>query len=136
MQAFGKVDSILAGHVVVEQDEANGPLRCFRCLQCFSGGSGGVGQHRLHVPVLQHLAEDASVREVVVHDQHRQFVERIELRRCGPMLIGCDAKLGGEVKCGTTADFAVDPNAAVHHLHKLPRNRQSQAGAAEAPRGR
>ena len=130
-QALGKVETIFAGHVVVEQNQSDGMRGLVGCLQRVSGDCGGVGQHRSHVPVLQHLAQDAAVREVVVHDQHRQVEQRFEFRRFVPMLIVGDFQFGGEVKRRTTTGFAFDPDLAVHHFHELSRDRQAQPRAAE-----
>ena len=40
------------------------------------------------------------------------------------------------MKRGAAARLALEPDAAAHHLHQAPRDRQPQAGAAVAARGR
>ena len=65
----------------VEQYQTKWLARTFALFQQLQGRNAPFGQGRLHLPVVQHVLEQASIGGVVVHHQNRQSVQADRFHR-------------------------------------------------------
>ena len=79
------------GHLVVGEDQVEGPIRGMRLLELTPGGEAVPGEHGLGPGPRQHAVEDAAARLVVVGDEDAQSPEQAQV----------DERLGSErASCG------------------------------------
>ena len=91
-----------------------------------------------HVHMAGHAFEgflqDFARRRIVVHHQHIEPGQLLG-KHLAVTRGGADPQPDGEEERAAHARFAFEPDAAAHHLHKLARDGQAQAGAAVLARG-
>ena len=91
----------------------------------------------LHLPAREHLLEDLPVGGVVVDDEHAQVRRALSARATPPRSAAAAARTRAmKWNVAALARLALDPDPSAHQLDQLRGDRQAQAGAAEAPRGR
>ena len=83
-----------------------------------------------HAPLSQRSLQDAPVGGIVVDHQHVNTLEREVIVALLAGSLVRQLKEAGEMERAALARFALDPDAAAHHLYKRGRNGESQAGAA------
>ena len=79
----------------------------------------------------QLCSNDLAISGAVVCQQHVLGRERL-LLRWRRLSNGVFCKPRRKPKCRSFTRFALDSDLALHHLHQLPRDRQSKSGAAVA----
>src|SRR6185503_11673025 len=91
-----------------------------------------VHQGGFHMPVRQHIVEDAAVHFIVIYYQHGEsncVDERggIGLQHDRVLLLPEGRR---EVESASLADFTVHPDSSTHHLDELGRDSQTQPGSS------
>ena len=136
MDAARESKAVHAGHVGVEQDQgewASGSGRFVEMGERRYTSVNGLGPH---LPAAQHLEENQPVRGVVVHDQHREILQRSRgyaPRRRRRKLR--ESQRCREVECTALPHFALQPDAPAHQSHQFRRDRETESGASELPGG-
>ena len=154
-QVLRQRDAVHVGHVPVDQQQVEGQLaRALRLLaQQRQRLLAAAGQRHPQSPGAEQVVEHRAVGLVIVDHQHRQARQRGRLGRIAQGGIlrrrsGSRPDLGrraGRARCRQadrhreTKDRAqtgpaLDLDGAAHQLDELTRDRQTQAGAAVAPR--
>jgi hypothetical protein len=132
----GQRRAVHLGHPVVEEGEREGRVAVARLAHRRERGVAPVDHGGTHPEAAQALLEDAPIRRVVVHDEHRhprQVRERV--RDGGDARV--EAYLAGQVEVDgrAPARLALDRQLPLHHRHELGRDREPEARAPEATRG-
>ena len=118
-------------HHQIRQHQAKGVRCSFEFFECHKTV---LGQFDAHLPTIQHFFEDLAIDRVVVNDEYFHAPQQNRLAALGhrstQTIAGC------KVERAAHPLFAFDPDAALHHLDQLLRNRQPEPRTAKAPRGR
>ena len=134
----GHLEAVHVRHLVVEQDQGEGPSALVRDLHRLESRRSAVGRRGPHPPVGEDVLENAAVRRVVVDDEHRHPLEvaRLARERLGGER-GRHLKGNGEVETASLAGLALHPDPSAHEAHQLGRNGEPEPRPTESPcRGR
>ena len=133
-ELLGGREAVHARHVHVEQDEIERAAAALGIEHGVERGEAALDERRHHLPLLERLLKDSTVRDVVVGDEHQTAHElRRDRRR---RVFGADFDLNREMKCTAAVRLAVDPDTPAHHRDKTGRDREAEAGTAKAARRR
>ena len=129
--------AVHVGHMHVDQCQGKGLAGAGGSKHGVQSGRTARHQGRPQLPLVQRFLQDAAVGGVVVDHQHLHAIHRLRLRqhrREGRAARQSEAR--GEMEGAAFAELAFHPDAPVHGFHQPAGDRQSQARAAEAARGR
>ncbi|MNH13818.1 hypothetical protein D3C79_734000 [compost metagenome] len=128
--------AIHAGHPPVHQYQIVGQRVLLGIGQQAQGLAAVLRTIHLQAEAERHARQDLAGTGVIVHYQYpytQQFVGLEHPTRLNALL---HAEAYMEMERGAHPWLALHPNVAVHQLHQLLRNGQSQPGAAVLARGR
>ena len=127
-----ELEPIHVRHLHIQDREIVGRVLLGGSTDCLEPLAGGRCLVDLDAFSCEHVAQDAPIRLVVVHNQHAPAAERCQPRRAG----GCD--FGGEGECerklAAASNLAGDRDLAAHEPDEALRDREAEPRATVAAR--
>ena len=120
MDAARQFETVHAGHVCVQQNQAEGLSAAIGPLDGFERLLATSNCNRLHPPATEELLEDAPVDGVVVYNERRHVPQGLEAhRRTVSNLRSGKLQFHGDMKRAACAGLAFDPQAPTHEVDQL-----------------
>ena len=116
---FRQGEAVHFRHHGIEKHDFVGGIRVGRARHLLESAGARFDRGGFHPPIQQHGAEHAAIDRVIVHHECTQTLKIWQLRVLRWRKRRAHAEARGEMKGGSYAHFAFDPDSALHFLDEL-----------------